>query len=171
MSIISDALKKAQEKRDVPPKSRQVPKPPRGLIYPELLPAPPTKKHFFNAAKLLFSSVLLAFILFSSAIVMFNIYPRAKQDIHTPVKISGNATQPLKVAGAVTEDHYEPSPNIVSYIPVLNGIMYSTEDAKAVIDGKIARRGDKLNSYTVVEIHSDKVTLASEDGKKTDLKL
>lgn len=43
--------------------------------------------------------------------------------------------------------------------PSLSGIAWDEEDPTAIINGRIARRGDSIDGYTVVDIRKDGVTL------------
>jgi hypothetical protein len=171
MSIISDALKKAQDKRNPQPKPVRVPAPLLGLVYPELLPVKPKEKLHAKTIKVLLSAILSSLVLAFSSLFLLHIYTPSEKNIHLPPNEDDSQTQPTHVpmpaAEYISGNISDPS----TETPILNGIMYSTEDAKAILDGKIARRGDKVNSYTVVEISSDKVVLASEDGKRIDLNL
>ncbi len=54
--------------------------------------------------------------------------------------------------------------------PVLNGIMYSPTLPQAILDGTMVSEGDVINGFSVIKILPDSVRLASE-GEEFELKL
>ncbi len=197
MSIISKALEKAQEERNlkntvVTPSVTSSPK-----IETVVTAAPQIKtseKITKNTAKKPGSllSVLIAVAvvtIFSTAAAIVLLHSPSKSPF-TPVKpaetqatrvishedIPQSQPQTQSVVEKIRETIKNTNTNpIKSYfpsgdMPKLTGIMYTPSAPKAIMNDMVVSEGEKVGNYTVVEILPDKVKISSED-KEFELKL
>jgi hypothetical protein len=52
-------------------------------------------------------------------------------------------------------------------LPALNGIMYSPANPRAVINGTMVEEGDEINGFTILTIFSNKVKISFENKEYT----
>lgn len=178
MSIISEALKKAQRARTVTP----------GPSSTDAISDPPgetlTKGHpgFLSKSSFLRYPLIAA----AAAVVMitFLVIPRffeappAASAVQKNASVQGRGGYSIsdrvqKTSPAQTETYksvfpaYRQTP-VASYDdtdPVLNGIMYLPTAPRAVINGRTVKEGDVVDGHTVTQILPDRVKLSSENGE------
>lgn len=180
MSIISDALKKAQNLRT----ENIVVDDTFGKQHSASPPAPArTRKGPLIGilALLVFSGIVFGFI---ARIVIPNSQttaPAAGKDAIPPlIPASDKAASPVRIAA---EAIVSKLPNITGTLPPskkqkpagmpapdLNGIMYSPTKPQAIVNGEMVSEGETASGWTVEKIFRDHVLLSSGE-EETELKL
>ncbi len=185
MSIISEALKKAQQKRAedvVGPRDavqsaiNELSQEPKSIIIPKKISS---AKNIIIAGSVVVVIFLLMFVVFASfvakvqknAMVQIDAPAPAAQIVPTVRQTSAPTTYGMvsKLSGiSGLVDSF--SARAPKRLPTLNGIMYAASNPKAIIGGKSVSEGDIVNGYTIKHILPYKVTVTSDD-KTYDLKL
>ena len=174
MSIISEALKKAQSKRTEELVLRS------GDDGSVILQSPTTSHstEFRQPRIILYVAIILAvFILAGAALLYWNQHSiksdpnesvsktnKAEKDVNRLPGFSSPTIQKNTVKAPLI------APPIIAAIvpkktPTLEGIMYSPLRPQAILNGRIVSNGDTIDGFTVVEIFPDMVTIKS--GEKT----
>lgn len=179
MSIISDALRKAQEKRLA--RSNREPSQTADssdqALFEETPPPEktwslPVKRNFLLAAVLGLAllacvALVLLFMLFSG----ISVKPHAtafETAAQTGVP-SGLASPDISRLSSDSDNKLFPVEKTTA-LPVLNGIMYTPTRPQAVINGRMVDEGERIGGFTVLLILPDRVILES-DGKEYELEL
>lgn len=198
MSIIAEALKKAQEKRtqnfeDTSSKLEKILLEESPLIPKKFSkPSSSQKKGIFttpldnsSSERLRFKENLLrGFVLFLFFSVIFMSYPllrgnfasRENSDIElgnvslpggNTVRDESSYARPrqtrLMKENVRLADSYSQSSALK--LPVLSGIMYSSYQPQAVIDGMLISEGDTVGNFLVVRILREKVVISNKEEK------
>ena len=192
MSIITNALKKAQEARQQKTeKSSGSPSPePGNTVSPEdIVRSTDEKKIFGNGSQktpetrtahstilpVIFLAIIIAGVstgiflnkqrLSSSSSLNTNTTPAEKVPDNTYI---ARRITPEKQPGAIQQPAIK---NIQDTpLPALTGIMYSVSNPKAVLNGVMVSEGDMVGEFSVVKIFPNKVHIAS-NGIEYELKL
>lgn len=133
-----------------------------------------------------FVSLIILVIMAAIAIILFLSYVSyrlsVRQKIHQAVQLPPAV---VRLAPVTEETVFEPVPqanakqegkasvDVTKERPpnfILNGIMHLEDGPKAIINGYIVDKGDKINGATVMDINEDSV-LVSLDDSKVKLKL
>ncbi|MEA3489327.1 MAG: hypothetical protein U9R44_03165 [Candidatus Omnitrophota bacterium] len=190
MSIISEALKKAQEQRSDRKKvtyngksktqihgpAERVSETGTGIIT--------SKKHLFVIIFLLPALAIAGFA--TTAYFLFfrseNALQKApSQTVKAPVvpsKEKENTVFPLEDKIPEKDPLPPPSPpkeetllsDETASLPFLNGIMYSPSRPQAIINGMMVDENERIGNFTVIKILPDRITLKSAN-KEFELKL
>lgn len=179
MSIISEALKKAQKERTTihgsspidatgdpmaassAERSQNIPLNRSSLRYPLMIAVP------------------VAAILTMILVVPHLVAPRPgpavapkpasiRQSGESPVRDKAQKTEPARTESYRPSFPLFRSPDLTAHgnaEPVLNGIMYLPTSPRAVINGRTVKEGDAFDGYTVIQILPDRVKLSSGDDK------
>lgn len=180
MSIITEALKKAQEKRPEV-SSRPAPSPEKPIpknLTRENVPVRVTRPA--NLPYILTGVILAAFILVLLVVAISGHKP-APNDIAVPVPAPIEQAKPRQTV----PEAVSPAKNMFSSFyhaapaaeqpkrkpgPELSGIMYTPTRPQAVINGQTVYQGESVDGYTVVKIYPDCVKLTL-NGVETEIKL
>lgn len=178
MSIIQEALKKVQKHPERNDSDRRAPEPDVSKIpYDDIS----DKKYSVGSQKLILpvgaAILLIAVILYT----LKHMPPRAK-----PLEASNKATvvsaknTDAEIAKPAVEDERVDRQVRTPYIPpnispagpqdpvfVLNGIMFLETGSRAIINGSVVEKGDKVSGATVEAIEREKVFLRYNDEKIT----
>ena len=179
MSIISEALKKAQKTRSV---GTRAPAPvgaisvPQGSPSTERYPDAPLIRSFLPHA-LTFAGAVAAILIVLFVIVRFFSPGPAAIVVQENASVRGRGEHPTgarpREAPPAQAETYKPvfpalrQTPMTSYndtVPVLNGIMYLPTAPRAVINGRTVKEGDMVEGHTVIRILPDRVRLSSEKG-------
>jgi hypothetical protein len=163
MSIIADALKKAQEER---------------VLEKIFSSAPPSVKHGLKGQKPSRLTLAVIFIFLISVIgsVSYLIFfkPGAGTFETTPIPEQTIMPGPAIVTAVktVSPDVIEPAPEHTAgpKLPVLSGIMHSPSHPQAIMDGILYSQGDRVGDFHILNIFPNKVIISSS-GKEYELKL
>ncbi len=173
MSIIYDALKKAQKTIDLSPKiesPKEVPASPKDK-RPQTKPKIKTYLlYVFTACLGLFiANIFFGFLthLKVSATGQQPKLPRVVREPH--LNLSGGVLQQGPASNLESLQSTEPPPSfqvpaVKKGLPaslVLNGIFFSEDEGYALINNQIAKVGDVIDGATVKRINSDEVELES----------
>jgi hypothetical protein len=174
MSLINDALKRAQQSQPSPPAGPSVPPVmPRRTTSPapSLPPAAPAKASpvivWLIPTLLIF--LVVAGLFFAGWMLVPRSVNRTTSEMPAapapvasaePVKPE---TPPAPAAPAVAAP--PATPKKAPTMPKLQGIFYSPTTPSAIVDGQTVRPGDVVGSFRVKEISTDAVTLAGPDGR------
>ncbi|MDD4956032.1 MAG: hypothetical protein PHH49_07640 [Candidatus Omnitrophica bacterium] len=169
MSIISSALKKAQDKRssersygtlkgDYDHSLSE-----RSTRTDAAYLQDPRRIHIWTGLTLPLSISLIAVLLcILVAAVFFHV-----NNVPAPV----SDPRPLPPSYTASRSS-RPGTRATRETPVLTGIMYSDHDPKAVINGTMVPEGALVDGFHVIKIFPDKVKIVSEDfSEELDLKL
>ena len=169
MSIVADALRKIQSKRS------------GDTVFPEIsgmevlsdsryLKEPVVKKEKRAAGQ---GIVIFALSLLVTFIVIYSYTRWMPHRAVPPEKGVIEEMEQVGPAAMIDERKIEEErsvtmperPTVYSLMaaPELNGIMYDRSDPKAVINGRIARKGTVISGYTVTEILPDMVKIKISD--------
>jgi hypothetical protein len=178
LSIISEALKKAQEERLKNPDLAVSPPPPDNPAI-----APPKAEVTLSARKRggyavpLAAAIVCAAVIAMAGLVFF--HKPAPKDITAvtvekiiPVEpeVAIHVNEPVKTAisprRVEPEAPLAPMPAAVSQLPVLSGIMYTKSDPKAILNGELCVVGDTISGYRIKKIDPDSIVVDSPDGEK-----
>lgn len=171
MSIISEALGKAQKERiakvqragtGTAPETYYVKRDFPSLDMPHKKPLKRTSPRQLVS---LIGLLSLAFLFI--ALIFFFASERVKARVHTVPVPSAEKNNVLPQENAVINTSAPPAE---TPLPVLTGIMYSSADPKAVLNGKVLTTGEMTGSYTVKKIFPGKV-LITRDQEEITLKL
>lgn len=174
MSIINEALKKAQQEKKSQPFARPLPS--AELQY--------QKKHGMNWGPIF---VLAVLFLIAGPILLPLLFNPFRQNAYTaPVRtiVTGKTSvpdaalptsklPPLEFGGATRKAQFDveesmkpPAFPARAAVPseirgryVLSGIVYSPKDSYCIINDEVVKAGERVGGATLVEITSDKVTL------------
>jgi len=171
MSIISDALKKAQSRRHEDPA-------PGPGSFAGVVQAP----HHIRRSKraLMRPILLLGGIFFVISVIGLSSFLYIKLSsagsAKTVPSVEGTpetALEPDTTPAAANASAISTSPSgsktvktqfmrmIPEKLPILGGIMYSPQEPQAILNGKIVREGSTLDGFTVNRILRDKVMVTS----------
>ncbi|MFA6636108.1 MAG: hypothetical protein WCV56_03195 [Candidatus Omnitrophota bacterium] len=179
MSIIADALKKAQEER---------------VLEKIFSSGSPSVKPGFTGQKPSRLTVaviflfLLSTIVFVSYLVFFRPGNSGQKSVIPPASPLGRTnaktvettaipeqtiTQGSPVATAMetaSPENIEPVAELTAgpKLPVLSGIMHSPKHPRAVIDGILSSQGDQVGNFRILSIFPDRVIISSS-GKEYEL--
>jgi hypothetical protein len=198
MSIIGDALKKAQSQRTVGASAPEaapvkVDRPVSVERAPQ--PAPRTSQAFWLvliAAALIAAGGYYAFRTsrFDRLKTAANQptvngatpVAAARTEPSPPPAVVPPAAEPVAAAGKA--DATQTQPNVMSAVPValpkpipaaalpaLSGIFYSEKNPVAILDGNSVMEGERVGAYQVVKILPEDVVLQSDGGGETKLHL
>lgn len=173
MSIITDALKKAQDKRKE-----------RNADITSTLSPHFTASTTSTSANLKFgnktymiASLVLLLLLIPLAIILLNGGHTVSVDVTgtEPIKVAPHetpvATTPLPATPTqVTTPSAPAKETTPATLPVLNGIMYSPSLPQAIIDGALVTERETINGFTVEKIHADRVSI-SKNNENYELRL
>ncbi|MFH1665583.1 MAG: hypothetical protein ABIA77_05515 [Candidatus Omnitrophota bacterium] len=180
MSIITKALKKAQETRPVPPRREEPPLHGRSSIKTPLFSASPDKKPSRpdsrgKAGIRIFSGILVTTVFFTALAGFFyyRIHLPASVAPPKPAQDQKNAEEPASKEQTFSDraltqrkEGTSSAGNGASVkeqkeLPSLDGIMYTPSYPQAVINGNAAREGDVISGFTVRKISYNTVILSS----------
>ncbi len=184
MSIITEALRKAQDHRNIVTEKKE--RKDSALPAPETnyIPREKIGDEGKNSKKVR-PVLLLGFLFFLIAVFSLGIiFMFFSNDIpgrldHTSERISVPAKdnkgiaevstpkEKMKIESFPVEKEEE---QLIRALPVLSGIMFYSEDPKAIMDGTIVSAGSKVSGYNVIQIFSDSVEI-SDGNKKYSIKL
>ncbi|MFH1552956.1 MAG: general secretion pathway protein GspB [Candidatus Omnitrophota bacterium] len=171
MSIITDALKKAQKTRTEESGEEK---------EKRIEPAGRKKISFRSGGVIaILAAVLIACI---AGVLLFvnrlSVSPTdiAGRDKSVPSLVTQDASlkKGVQIAGAGTTTKSFPNlggttdPAAIKDLPVLAGLMYSPTHPQAIINGALVSEGDTVDGFTVNKILPNKV-LISYDGKEFEL--
>src|SRR6516162_9765661 len=178
MSLINDALKRAQEAQSqIPPAPQQ---------GPQLRPAEPTSYAWHGVGLMLPTALALVTML-----VLFLFWEMSRQRGGQPQEVHATATpspapvtesaQPAEVPPPVAETAPRPpapgTPQVVSDVttntpvviedikpitPKLQAVIFNPRNPSAVINGRTVFRGDRLGGFRVTAITAESATLVGE---------
>lgn len=171
MSIITEALKKAQEQKP------DRPLPPAGNSLKIGSEGPSSKDNKASAA----SHPYLVYVLLGAVLAVFIAALIIIVILFLPSSPSVKPAEPLKQAVPVTVTQ---KTNILPAFlsppaaakkdnapaPELSGIMYTSTRPQAVINGQTVFEGETVDGFTVIRIYPDSVMLSS-NGVETEVKL
>lgn len=168
MSLISDALKKAQSTRTPDQDKTEMS---TSYLAPEKDAALPSKRS--SSRIMLFLLLAIALSLSGYYIYITLLAPKdadmsaslPKENITAPI---GENTISKLIPKRTTQE--QTSIPEASDTPALTGIMYIGNAPQAVIDGEILSLGDTVSGYTISSISPNKVTLTN-DAKTKELYL
>ena len=177
MSLINDALKRAQEAQSSTP-----PAPQSG---PQLRPAEPTTYAWHGVGLILPAALALIAVL-----ALFLVWEVSRQRAAQPQEVRATAsaapvtesTQPATVpppaadtaarppapgtpqvvANAPTNTPAPVSEDVKPIMPKLQMVIFNPRNPSAVINGRTVFRGDRLGSFRVTKITADSATLVGE---------
>ena len=180
MSIIADALKKAQEKRTVE-QERTSSDPLAEQTLSESLPSTKiildtnSQKSFMTALVERKNLILIGFLL-CALIAMFFIISKSvpssgsqsptnqlvsvKTDIVKEEKTKPVKTKISNYISGIKKTAYVTG---LTRLPELNGIMYSPPASHVVLDGKMLSEGDTINGFLITKIFADKVKIKHQE--------
>ncbi|MDD3088688.1 MAG: hypothetical protein PHT95_01930 [Candidatus Omnitrophica bacterium] len=178
MSIIAEALKKAQKEREVPPPKSSVDLIPSTLhvLTPKVTAL---KKSGIPLALASFSLLAAALVVFFTLMFRASEKPSVTPDISVktqdiPAGLQGEATlTPPPSTGrfpAIDEPADPLKRTFTGPRPELTGIMYSRVSPKAIVGGRMVSEGDTIDGRTVLKILPESVILSSE-GQKEEIRL
>ena len=157
MSVIYEALKKIEDGK----KPRFVYKPggnTKGLIS--------NKKRFFLLLSLL--AAVSLFFVFEGSVLINKKLVRGPRDIQQQYQPSHDFR-----AGIVLDETLEPEPvaapkrikskKLTSNEYALEGIVYDEKDPFAIINGRVLKRNDKIDTFIITAIGKESVELTSVD--------
>ncbi|NQT33255.1 MAG: hypothetical protein HQ594_06260 [Candidatus Omnitrophica bacterium] len=166
MSIITDALKKAQKKRTLLETATQGDDAPLRINLVGDDSARGEKSKTSSRTFALISIVVFGVILLVAILSLTNFLRHSsgkytpgasKESTASAITSYGNAAEPARPFGFT-----KTSPAINKHkLPVLNGIMYSPSHPQAIINGSIVAEGAAISGFSVVRILPDTVTLSS----------
>jgi hypothetical protein len=174
MSIISEALKKAQSKRTEELVLRSGDD---GSVILQSRTTPHSTKSRQPRIILYVAIVLAVFILAGAALLYWNqhsIKSDPNEFISEIKKTEKPGKQSIGFSSSTIHKNTTKSPPVVPPIvakivpkkgPTLEGIMYSPLRPQAILNGRIVSIGDAIDGFTVVGILPDMVTLKS--GEET----
>lgn len=178
MSLINDALKRAQQAPPVVTSIQPPPSPP----MPVPQKAVPVTSWLIPAVVLILVMAAVFFIGWGVAhrsvaesdepeTVQVQSAPAAsvpvvKSPVVSPVPPVSPAVLVAPTAPPVSA---APEPVNPLFAPKLQGIFYSPTDPTAILDGKTVHRGDRFKKYLVREIAPASVTLLDDDHKAIKL--
>ena len=174
MSIISEALKKAQSKRTEELVLRSGDD---GSVVLQSRTTPHSTKSRQPKIILYIAITLAVFILASAALLYWNqhgVKSDPNEFISEIKKAEKTEKQSIGFSSPTIQENTTKTPPVVppivaeiapSKAPTLEGIMYSPLRPQAILNGRIVSNGDALDGFTVVEIFPDMVTLKS--GEET----
>lgn len=161
MSIIYDALKKMEsQKKSGKPQANPSGEPPQEQDSPkrQILSLADFKEN--RTLKLLgvFVVVLVAFLFTYKNQIVSLFSPAGRR-----VALS-KSRQILGFGGDVSRKKAKPK---VYKGYLLEGVMYDEQNPSVIINGKLLREADKIDSYIVTEISQDSVQLTNQKDNKT----
>lgn len=183
MSIITDALKKAQKKQ-LDDKNRIDPPLARPSVPVPGQPPEVRKGPVFGKSRALIAGTVLAVAILGvfAGIFIFANRPSPETDRSAQPAVAEESEpatrmiqKEIEKGKSVTEKAFEkfaesfPEPErpasrpVAGELPVLSGIMYSPARPQAVINGIVVSEGDTVNGFSVVKILPGKVKIASGD--------
>jgi len=176
MSIISDALKKTQEKRSIaqgaydpaiqlPPRNTQELNDLLGRkkLLKDLKRRPRSRRVFLRLA-----SLSLVFVGTAAAVMYFTRFA-IMNAVNEPA--DGVAAQTFMEIKKNVAEIRENLKNIdMVQLPTLNGIMYTPASPQAVINDTIVAEGDNVGGFSIVKISPNRVMVAS-GGEEFELEL
>jgi hypothetical protein len=197
MSLINDALKRAQQNQSAPSKPSQPSRPLELRLVQQPEPIANQPKPGFSR---LIPVLAVLMVVAAMAVVGWTVRnhsihtstdvlpePAASEPVPAPVAtpkaaaaaapIAAPVSTPVVSAGhapvaspAAALAEPDPAPLISSQkAPKLQGIFYTPGKSSAIIDGRSVRAGDKLLQYRVKEISQFTVTLVDSKGKTIKL--
>lgn len=160
MSIIYDALKKMEAQRKAGKDKQAPPKdPPDEQDSPAQQAAFLTKFKKNRTLKLsgIFIVLLIAFFFtYKDLIVSLSSPTGRRRALLKGKKILGFQEGPAQI-----------KPKLKVYEGyLLEGVIYDEQNPSAIINGKVLRKTDKIDDYTVVEISQDSVQLINRNDNK-----
>jgi hypothetical protein len=156
MSIINDALKKAQEKN----KAEDIVTGPAPIAQPASPPTPAHRQSYkapADAKRLI--PALISLIVIATGVVFFRSFSRKTAPdaglFLAPASPIAEPVSPAVSAPAVPM----PAPLNAQGFPVLklNGIVYDSERPYAIVNNKVLSKGDAVEGATLTEIEQEKV--------------
>ncbi|MBU1727384.1 MAG: hypothetical protein KJ880_07125 [Candidatus Omnitrophica bacterium] len=166
MSIIFDALKKAEKKE--PKQSNPAPENQSGNEVPPVSAPDEQAVHKKrNKAEFVFLIILVGVLLFLTSDFIF------KKGHHPAKKPQGQAASVIPPAAIVPTQGLadDLGRGLVSEL-VLDGVIYDSKDPLAVINGKIMKIGDRIQELEVKSIAPDSVDIINiKDGVVSTIKL
>lgn len=174
MSIITEALKKAQEKRQVIAEPAGSPPANYEKEFLSVTPSGAARKRLSRTASIALAAmiVLLPLVIVISFLFFANSTPKTPQPALDSPALNDEAVQ----AVTVPEDPYlpaaasEPDLNDFRQLPALNGIMYSAVLPQAVINGTLVGEGEIIDGFSIRRIFPDRVELLS-GGNEYELRM
>ena len=171
MSIISEALKKAQEKRlhrheetsiSSAGNEAEVSLKTSGTYISKEQKEVYSKKYFLIAA---FFIVLIA-----GLAAYFMLSSRGQKAAPGKIaQISGasldDKSADITMKSSAIKSIAPPTPLPAKDLPVLNGIMYSPKNSQAILNGSLVSEGDKISGFSVIRIDPSSVTLSYEGNE------
>jgi len=178
MSIISEALKKAQNTRAEEFKPTLRDKSP-GVA--ECTPSPKKKRNFGTLQTVL---IILLLLSLTATFFIFELFSSKNLDQTSDLSLSQTekSIEPLKISSSIAvekpknENIKETVKKSFSYqqnqinLLELNGIMYSPMFPQAIINGQLVKEGDFVENFKIDKISPDKVTVSS-DTDSYDIKM
>ena len=166
MSRINDALKRAQ-------RAQQKHAPPPGAKMPRLLPVEPRPG---NVIGWILPGVVGFLIVAACLFVGLALATRTVTKTSSQSRLVAAPSVPQVAAPAPIHAPSAPPPSLVSPPPPppepkLQGIVYTTTQPWAIVDGKTVHVGDQLGEFRVKEISQRSVTLEKADGSQKKLGL
>lgn len=176
MSLINDALKRAQE--------AQTQTPPAPQPGPQLRPAEPTSYAWHGVGLMLPAALALV-----AVVVLFLVWEVSRQRAAQPQEVRATAgpapvtesAQPATVSAPAEPAPRPPAPgtpqvvgdaptnapapvseDVKPIMPKLQAVIFSPRNPSAVINGRTVFRGDRLGSFRVTKITADSATLVGE---------
>ncbi len=188
MSIISDALRKAQEKRSngtsdtLPPAPAHISE----QAFPEKkdIERLTRKSLSISTIRIIILGVILAVIVPLVILVFFNSFSSTNTTPASTVQNTVKEKAPVPVSkqkpslviteAAVTEERTQKETLPVFEesvkLPALSGIMYSPTNPMAILNGEMLGEGSEIDGFTIQKILTNRVKLLL-DGKEYEIKL
>jgi len=175
MSIISNALKKAQEKRagNGKPTEEEVPVYlSRNTIHTKAVTTWRQNSYLRFFVMISFGAIVLGGFMGVLMVYVNRPVPAQPPVLFVPEKPVSVQKQ---VSKAKEPDIVKPVSDKTAKtdlakpvdLPILNGIMYSPANPQAVINGTMVEDGDEINGFTILTIFSNKVKISFENKEYT----
>jgi len=179
MSIITKALKKAQETR-----SDKQTKDDMTFTYMPVEPAVPVSavvrfRGITASKRILMAAAFAAgIILVVSFVLWIKTQPGEEKKPVQVISVPPAAYPITPTLDAKKTKYRKVIPRERSFrlrnpsnVPMLTGIMYSPVNPQAVINGAMVSKGEIVDGFEVMEVLQDKVRMVSPTGKEFELKL
>lgn len=181
MSIITDALKKAQKERSKPDMVQPTETAPVDTQGTSMLRPRAERPASSQLHALLAAGITLSLVTICAVVVLFVNKPTSDTPSENASVVP--ATMPAVSPAPGPERPVRSEPFSFTFphattkplaparsTPELNGIMYLPTSPQAVINGRTVKEGDTFDGYTVIKIYPESVKLFS-NGSETELKL
>jgi hypothetical protein len=181
MSIISDALRKAQSRHSKKSETEGAADATDAEVLAMLEGAQKTSARSPKRPFLLVG-IILIFLLFSGVLFLMPFLRSLKPAQSKPAtsRVTAPAPAPKIPAAAIKKEEHVPAQKkdetpyyrheAPSDLPALSGIMYSPVNPQAIVEGELVSEGETVRGYKIKKILPDKIKVTT-GGEEYELKL